>query len=473
MTDMRALDIRSPRDGHPVGHLPTASEHDIAGAVLTAREVQPKWAATPAAERGAALRQAAGVLRAHADEVATVLEQETGRPVASAREGVLAGVSTLEQYAELGPVHRGRSLLGSWDAADFMVPEPRGVVVALTPWNDPVAVACGLIGAALVTGNAVVHKPSERCPHTGLLMGQLVAESFPDGVLQTLIGNGQVGARLAADQHVDVVAHVGGTATGRSILAATAKTGAKALLENGGNDALVIDADVDPKWAAAQAALGAFTNAGQLCTSVERIFVHEAVADEFLQALEAEARNWVAQPLVDVEHRKLVHAHVAEAVADGAEVLIGGEVPDGPGAFYPATVLTRCTPDMRVMRQETFGPVAPVCVVESFEEGLAEAVVDEHGLAATVLTGSMAHAQQAWRALPVGTVKVNAVFGGAPGGAAQPRRMSGTGFGYGPELLDEMTTVKVVHLGQAQPRRQAEADWRRTASASRAVSSST
>ncbi|XVV06400.1 aldehyde dehydrogenase family protein [Actinosynnema sp. CA-248983] len=453
MTDMRDLDIRSPRDGRSVGHLPTATDEEIAGAVLTAREVQPKWAATPAAERGAALRQAAGVLRTHADELAKVLEQETGRPVASAREGVLAGVSTFEQYAELGPVHRGRSLLGSWDATDFMVPEPRGVVVALTPWNDPVAVACGLLGAALVTGNAVVHKPSERCPHTGLLMGRLVAEAFPDGVLHTLIGNGQVGARLAADRHVDLVAHVGGTATGRSILAATASTGAKALLENGGNDALVVDADVDPAWAAAQAALGAFTNAGQLCTSVERVFVHQAIAEEFLHALEAEARKWVPQPLVDVEHRKLVHAHVVEAVADGAEVLIGGEVPDGPGAFYPATVLTRCTPDMRVMRQETFGPVAPVRVVPSFEEGLAEAVVDEHGLAATVLTGSMAHAQRAWRTLPVGTVKVNAVFGGAPGGAAQPRRMSGTGFGYGPELLDEMTSMKVVHLGQFQPRR--------------------
>nr|BFE53653.1 aldehyde dehydrogenase family protein [Saccharothrix mutabilis subsp. capreolus] len=450
---MRDLDIRSPRDGRSIGHLPTATEDEVAGAVLTARQAQPGWAATPAAERGAALRQGAGILRTHADELAKVLEQETGRPVESAREGVLAGVSTLEQYAELGPVHRGRSLLGSWDATDFMVPEPRGVVVALTPWNDPVAVACGLLGAALVTGNAVVHKPSERCPHTGLLMGTLIAEAFPDGVLQTLTGDGAVGARLAADHHVDVVAHVGGTATGRSILAATARTGAKALLENGGNDALVVDADVDPGWAAAQAALGAFTNAGQLCTSVERIFVHQAIAEEFLRALVAEARSWVAQPLVDVEHRELVHAHVAEAVADGAEVLIGGEVPDGPGAYYPATVLTRCTPNMRVMRQETFGPVAPVRVVGSFEEGLAEAVVDEHGLAATVLTGSMAHAQQAWRTLPVGTVKVNAVFGGAPGGAAQPRRMSGTGFGYGPELLDEMTSMKVVHLGQFQPRR--------------------
>ncbi|ONI80518.1 aldehyde dehydrogenase [Saccharothrix sp. ALI-22-I] len=459
MTDMRvdALDVHSPVDGQLIGWLPTATDEDVAGSVLTAREAQPGWAATPAAERGAALKAAAAAIRAQAVDLANVVHAETGRPFPSARDGVLAGVSTLEQYAELGPVHRGRSLLGAHDAADFMVPEPRGVVVALTPWNDPVAVSCGLLGAALVTGNAVVHKPSERCPHTGVLLAQLMVDHFPPGVLQSLTGDSTVGATLAASPHVDLVAHVGGTATGRSIAAACAVTGAKALLENGGNDPLVIDADVDPVWAAGQAALGAFTNAGQLCTSVERIFVHQAVAEEFLAALCDEARRWNTdpQPLVDVRLREHVHAHVAEAVADGAEPLVGGEVPEREGAYYPATVLNHCTPDMRVMREETFGPVAPVRVVPSFEEGLAEACVDELGLAATVLTASMAHAQQAWRALPVGTVKVNAVFGGAPGGAAQPRRMSGTGFGYGPELLDEMTAMKVVHLGQIQPSSQA------------------
>jgi succinate-semialdehyde dehydrogenase / glutarate-semialdehyde dehydrogenase len=141
-----------------------------------------------------------------------------------------------------------------------------------------------------------------------------------------------------------------------------------------------------------------------------------------------------------------VHGQVAEALAAGARALTGGEVPDGPGAFYWPTVLIGCTPDMRVMREETFGPVAPVRVVPDFDVALAEAVDDDYGLAATVLTADMAHAQTAWRALPVGTVKVNDVFGGAPGGAAQPRRGSGSGFGYGPELLDEMTTTKVVHL---------------------------
>jgi acyl-CoA reductase-like NAD-dependent aldehyde dehydrogenase len=154
--------------------------------------------------------------------------------------------------------------------------------------------------------------------------------------------------------------------------------------------------------------------------------------------------------LVDRRHRDHVHAHVREAVAHGAELMTGGVVPDGAGAHYPATVLARCDPKMRIMREETFGPVAPVRVVDTFEQGIAEAASDDYGLAATVLTPSMANAQRAWRELPVGTVKINAVFGGAPGGAAHPRRASGAGFGYGPELLDEMTQTKVVHLRPAE-----------------------
>ncbi|MEU4804963.1 aldehyde dehydrogenase family protein [Actinosynnema sp. NPDC023587] len=412
--------------------------------VRTARDAQAAWGATPAAERGAALKAAATAVEDRADELAAVLEEETGRPASSGRDGVLAGAGTLAQYAELGPVHRGRALHGSPDAADFAIPEPRGVVVALTPWNDPVAIACGLLGAALVTGNTAVHKPSERSPRTGRLLGEVLAPHFPPGVLQTVDGGGDVGAALVADPGVDVVAHVGSTAAGRAIAGSSR---AKLLLENGGNDPLLVDADVDPRWAAAQAALGAFTNAGQLCTSVERIYVHEAVAEPFLDALCGLAREWTAdpQPLVDERHTAAVHAHVAEAVAAGAVLLEGGPP---VGRLHPATVLTACTPEMRVWVEETFGPVAPVRVVSSFDQALTEAADDDYGLAATVLTGSMAHAQRAWRALPVGTVKVNAVFGGAPGGAAQPRRASGTGYGYGPELLDEMTTTKVVHLGR-------------------------
>jgi betaine-aldehyde dehydrogenase len=445
------LEIRNPADDTLVGTVSMAAPDAIDTALASANQASRGWAATPAAERGAAVKAAARSLRERADELAVLIESETGKPRIEAKEGVMAGVGTLEQYAELGPVHRGRSLLGDPGATDLMVPEPRGVVVALTPWNDPVAVACGLLGAALAAGNTVVHKPSERCPHTGAWLGGALAQVFPDGVLQTVQGDGGVGAMIAARADVDLIAHVGGTEAGRSIAVSAARTGAKVLLENGGNDPLVVDAGVDPLWAAAQAAIGAFANSGQICVAVERIYVHQELSEAFLSALVAEAGGRRLAPLVDRRHRERVHAQVEEAIAEGADPALGGVLPDGPGAFYPATVLTGCGPGMRVFREETFGPVAPIRVVADFDQALQEAAADDYGLAATVLTASMARAQRAWRELPVGTVKINDVFGGAPGGAAHPRRASGSGYGYGPELLDEMTQTKVVHLGTPGP----------------------
>jgi succinate-semialdehyde dehydrogenase/glutarate-semialdehyde dehydrogenase len=427
--------------------VPIADDATCREAVTRARGAAAAWARTPAAERAAAVSAAAESVRAAAAELAELNQRETGKLKQDAVGGVEAGAGTLVQYAELGPLHRGRSLQGNWAATDLMIPEPRGVVAVLTPWNDPVAVAAGLLGAALVTGNTVVHKPSERCPRTGRRFAELVAGHLPAGVLQIVDGDAIVGARLAAAQEVDVVAHVGSSATGREIARACAERGAKALLENGGNDALIVDAGVEPRWAAGQAALGAFANAGQICVSVERIYVVESAAAAFVESLVAEAGAWAGRigPLVDERQRDQVHRHVTDAVTKGARVRIGGEPQPGPGSFYPPTVLTDCNPQMLVFREETFGPIAPVRVVRDFPAALAEAADDRYGLAATVLTADMVHAQAAWRTLPVGTVKINSVFGGAPGGASEPRRASGTGFGFGPELLDEMTAMKVVH----------------------------
>ncbi len=443
----KIINVLDPRTGDSVTGVPITEPSDCDAAVARAAGAANAWARTPPAERAAALAAAAADVRAAADELAELNERETGKLRDDARGGVDAGVATLLQYAQLGPLHRGRSLQGGWSATDLMVPQPRGVVAVLTPWNDPVAVAAGLLGAALVTGNTVVHKPSERCPQTGRRFAELLAAQLPDGVLEIVDGDGTVGARLAESERVDVVAHVGSSATGRAIAGACAERGAKALLENGGNDALIVDADVDAAWAAAQAALGAFANAGQICVSVERVYVVRSIADAFIDALVEEATSWADRigPLVDERHRAHVHSHVEDATRRGANVFAGGEPRPGPGSFYPPTVLTDCTPDMLVMCEETFGPIAPVRVVADFADGLAEAADDRYGLAATVLTGNMAHAQDAWRSLPVGTVKINNVFGGAPGGASEPRRASGSGFGFGPELLDEMTAMKVVH----------------------------
>ncbi|MGF9649369.1 aldehyde dehydrogenase family protein [Pseudarthrobacter oxydans] len=447
--DSNGITIRNPRTGDVLWTVPEAEPEAVSQAVEVARSAAADWASTAPAERGAALRAAAKALAAAARELAELNASETGRPVEESLAGIGAGVSTLEQYAELGPVHRGHSLRGNRLASDYTVAEPRGVAVLLTPWNDPVAVACGLIGAALATGNTVVHKPSERCPRLGEALGEVLAPAFPPGVFQTISGGAGVGALLAQSE-VDVIAHVGSSAAGARIARAGALTGAHVIRENGGNDPLLVDRDVDPLWAAEQAAIGAFSNSGQICVAVERIYVHEDMAAEFCAALETEAAvrngNGSVAPLVDRRMRDEVHAQVTDALSQGAHAVEGGTLPDGPGSFYPATVLLECTDRMQVMTEETFGPVAPVQVVKSFDDGLRLACSGRYGLAATVLSNNIAHIQRAVAALPVGTVKINEVFGGAPGGAAQPRGESGAGFGYGPELLDEFSRVKVVHI---------------------------
>ncbi|MFJ6077572.1 aldehyde dehydrogenase family protein [Pseudarthrobacter sp. NPDC092419] len=443
------ISIHDPRTGEFLWTVAEAGPEEVGRAVQTARDAAAGWAQTAPAERGAALRTAAKALDEAAQELAGLNASETGRPVDEALAGIGAAVSTLEQYAELGPLHRGHSLRGNPLASDYTVAEPRGVAVLLTPWNDPVAVAGGLIGAALATGNAVVHKPSERCPRLGEALGKVLAPAFPPGVFNTVSGGSGTGA-LLTQAEVDVIAHVGSSASGARIARAASLTGAHVIRENGGNDPLLVDAGVDPAWAAEQAAIGAFSNSGQICTAVERIYVHRDIAEQFCAALAAEAgrRNSEGSvaPLVDRRMRDEVHAQVAEALSRGARAVAGGALPEGPGSFYPATVLLDCTDGMQVMTEETFGPVAPVQVVETFDDGLRLACSGRYGLAATVLSGDLAHVHQAVVALPVGTVKVNEVFGGAPGGSAQPRGDSGAGFGYGPELLDEFCRVKVVHI---------------------------
>jgi succinate-semialdehyde dehydrogenase/glutarate-semialdehyde dehydrogenase len=452
--------VLDPATGQRIGAIPAGSADDAAHAARAARAAARDWARRDPAERGSLLKACARRLSEHADELAELQTRENGKPLADSRGGVEAGIGAIEQYAELGPLHRGRSLAGSWGASDMMVHEPRGVAALLVPWNDPLAIAASQIGACLVAGNTVVFKPSEKTPLSAVRLVELMAAELPDGALNLLLGDARAGRPLVEHPDVDLVIHTGSVATGHEIAKACAERSKKALLELGGKDALVVDEGVDASWAAEQAAIGAFANAGQICTSVERIYVHEVLAEAFVDALVERARalrvgpgmdaDSEMGPLVDEAQRELVHRHVRDAVERGAELRAGGSLPqDGAGFFYPPTVLVVPDDDGPLMREETFGPVAAVRVVRSFDEAIEAANDTEYGLAATVLTASEEHAERAWRELDAGTVKVNAVFGGAPGGAAEPRRRSGSGFGYGPELLDEVTATKVVHLEAA------------------------
>jgi succinate-semialdehyde dehydrogenase/glutarate-semialdehyde dehydrogenase len=455
MSDMAVrrdeLAVVDPSTGEEIGAIPAGSPAAADAAVAAARRALPGWRAVPAAERGAALKAAAQRVREHAGELAELQSREGGKPLEDSRAGVAAGVGAIEQYAELGPLHRGRALQGAPLATDVMRHEPYGVAAVLVPWNDPVAIAGQNLAATLVAGNTVVFKPSEKTPLSSQLLAEHIAAELPEGALVVLHGDARAGRPLVAHPDVALVLHTGSVETGLEIARACADTLKKSVLELGGNDPLIVDAGVDPAWAADQAASGAFANAGQVCTSVERIYVHRDVAEAFAGELVRVAGETEVGPMIDAAQRALVAAHVAEAVERGARALIGGEVPDGPGFFYPPTVLLGAEDDMRVMREETFGPVAAVCVVDSFEEALARANRTPYGLAATVLTPSQEHAARAAAELDAGTVKVNAVWGGAPGGAAHPRGLSGNALGYGPELLDEVTQVKAIHLEPCPP----------------------
>ncbi len=452
-TSEERIEILNPATGDRIGFIPAGTPVDASEAVKAAREAKTGWSRLPAAERAEFVKVAARRMREYARELAGLVTLENGKPLDDALGGVEAGIGTLEQYAELGPLHRGKSLQGNYMATDAMVHEPYGVAAVVVPWNDPIAIACGYLGAALVTGNTVVYKPSEKTPLSAVQLVEMF--ELPDGVLNLLLGDARAGRPLVAHKDVDLVLFTGSVETGREILEVAGRQLKKAVVELGGKDPMIVDAGVDPAWAAAEAATGSFANTGQICTSIERIYIHESVADEFLRELVARAKalrvgdgtepETEMGPLIDEGQREIVHRHVTQALEAGAKLLCGGEVPEGPGFFYPPTVLSGVHLGMVVVEEETFGPVAAVEVVASFDEALKKANDTAYGLAAVVLTPDPEHAQRAWRELSVGTVKINAVFGGAPGGAAEPRKASGLGFGYGPELLDEVTVTKVVH----------------------------
>lgn len=448
-----------PRTGAPGLVLVPATDDEVDGAVTAAHEARVAWRRTAPAERAAAVATAADAVEAAADRLGELLTASTGRLLGQSRESAVVAASILREAATTGLGATGRTLAGSSSALDVVRREPHGVVAVITPWNDPFPAAAGLLAAALVTGNTVVHKPSERSALPGWEMARTIAAAFPPGVLQVVNGDGATGAAIVADPRVALVAQVGSTATGRRIGAVVGARGGRVLLENGGKDPAVVDAGVDPRWAAEQIALGAFVNSGQLCTAVERVYVHDDIADALVEELVRVAGEWTVGdpsddstrlgPMVDAEQLAVVDRHVREAVDAGARVLAGGEPLDGPGTFYPPTVVDGCTDEMALVREETFGPVVAVVRVPSFDEALRRADAGAYGLAASVFTPDMAHALRAAEELEVGTVKVNAVFGGAPGGSADPRRGSGMGAGYGPDLLAAMTVLKAVHIEPA------------------------
>ncbi len=447
-------------NGQVVQLMPSARD-GVDAALRAAQAAFPDWRRTSPAERADLLRAAASAIRSDADRLGLLLTETTGRLLHEATASARVAADLLEEAAAAVLSGGGRALAGPTTAVDMVRLEPRGVVAVITPWNDPYPAAAGLLGAALATGNVVVHKPSERSSTPSVELARHLQQHLPEGVLTVVEGGPEAGAALVRDPRLDVVTHIGSTTAGRAIADAAGRNGIRVIRENGGNDPLIVDAGVDPAWAAGQIAEGAFTNGGQLCTSVERVYVHEAVHDdvvaelvrlaEALRAGDPRDEDTTLTRLVDERQLAVVQSHVDDALLRGARCLTGGRLLVPDTLWYAPTVLTDCNHDMLVMQEETFGPVAPVMRCSSFDEALALADDSTYGLAATVLTPDLAHANRAVAELDVGTVKVNAVFGGAPAGSADPRRESGSGCGFGPELFRELTAAKAVHLSGLNP----------------------
>jgi len=403
--------VLDPATAEPIGHIPAGGVPEAHHAVLAARAAQVPWARLAPEARGSLLKAAARRVREQARELAALQTLEAGTPLADSLGGIEAAIGALESYAEIGPLERGRPPRG-----DLILRDPRGVVAILMPWCDPLAASCGALGAALVSGNAVVLKPSEKAP----LAAERLTELLDLGpILQLLHGDERAARPVSTHPGIDLVMRPGEEAAGSHLA--------------------IVDAGVDPAWAAEQVAISAFAGAGQSCGSVERVHVHSSVAERFLFALSARARTLrigagmdpatELGPLIDADHLMWVHRQVQDAVYAGAELHTGGEPLTRQGFFYPPTVLSGAPDDALVHCGETRGPVATIRVAESFDETLQ---ADRLGLV-SVLTPSQSHAQRAWRELPARTVSINSVFR-AGRAAAEP------------ELLDAVSRTKVVHL---------------------------
>lgn len=460
--DGEMLSVINPATEETFARFRAASAHDVDRAVSAAVEAHPQWAALSVAERVARINAWSDAVAEHAAELAELECREMGKPVTTGRsfiDGAVAGLRAAAAQALSYPFTE--TVTGPDGARTDIVRHPLGATAVITPWNFPVPMVLGALGPLLASGNTVVVKPSELAPVSVARVFELAdSAGMPPGVLNLVLGDGRAGAALAEHDDVQLVHFTGSVGAGRDVGAATGARLHRSVLELGGKDPVLVDAGVDPVATAQAVAFGAFVNTGQICTSMERIYVHEQIAEQFVVALIAAAQTFtlgdgmdpatVLGPLVNERQRDIVRQHVDDAVRKGATLRTGGVAPERSGYFFPATVLTDVDDTMLVMTEETFGPVAPVAVVQTFAEGLARAAESRFGLAATVYTDDPEHIAAATR-LPAGVVWVNQWQGGGPERLYEPARDSGMGATGARASYDAATRPAAVHIAPAAP----------------------
>jgi aldehyde dehydrogenase (NAD+) len=450
-----------------LGPFAAATPTDVDDAVAAAERTAQEWARVPAPVRGDAVAAVGAVLRVRADELAAALTREEGKTLAEAKGEIEYAASVFAFIGGAGRWVQGATTDSAQPGAFVLTRgRPLGVVAALTPWNFPISLPAIKIASALVAGNAVVWKPASFTPLSAIgLMRAVLDAGVPAGVLSMLLGDGAVGRALVADPRVAAVSFTGSTAVGRAIGVAVAHRGARAQLEMGGKNAVIVLEDADLEKAAADTALAAFQSAGQKCTAASRVIVPDAVHDAFLDALVAATRRLVVGdptdprtdvgPVVHPDALEVQRAAIAAAVDGGARLVTGGDRLTGDlagGNYLAPTVLAGIDPGMPVARKEIFGPVLSVLRVRDAEEAVTAANATTYGLAASVYTRDLGAAFAFADRVHVGKFKVNSSptggdlhvpFGGWKDSGAGPKELGPTALSF----FVEEQTVYVNHGG--------------------------
>jgi len=454
-----------PSTGEPFAEVGRSGPREIEAAVAAARKAFQHWSRTSLKERERHLARLLEVVRGAQEDVARLIATEQGTPAGEARAVEVIPVADTLRY-----LSRNASRLLSPRAVEYeqilfahkearVQLEPLGVVAVITPWNFPFGIPFVEIAACLAAGNTVVLKPASATALTGLAVGELCRRAgLPPGAVNVVTAGGSDVDLLVAHPGIAKVLFTGSVETGRRVMERAAASLTGVVLELGGKDAAVVAADADLDRAAAGIVWGAFMNAGQTCASIERVYVVKEIADELIARIVAGTRRIrmgdpLAEttdmgPLTTSEQRDLVEAHVADALAKGAEVLTGGERPSAKGFWFPPTVLSGVDHSMRVMREETFGPLLPIQVVPSLDEAMRLANDSEFGLTASGWTRSRATARRLANELEAGTVTINDhLFSfGEPTASWGGVKRSGIGRTHSIFGLHELVNVKHVSL---------------------------
>lgn len=457
---VRVIEKFSPVTGEKLGEYPITSAAQVEVAVKRARAAFVSWSRTSLEERFAYLDQIKALITKDGEAFAKRISEDTGKPLVDSMMTELFSIPLfLDYYKKTAPKvlgrKRQRTPIVFPGKSSYVEHFPMGVIAIISPWNFPFQLSMVPVLSALIAGNTVILKPSEVTPITGELIDELMRRvGLPEGVFQVLQGDGSTGAALT-QADVDKIFFTGSVATGKKVMAAAAQKPIPVELELGGKDAMIVCEDANLERAAKGALWGGFINCGQMCISVERLFVHEQVYDKFVGLLECELdRLKVGGPDEDADmgpmtfppQLKTVEAHLSDAVEKGAKILRGGKRIDRPGQFFEPTLLAEVTPQMKVYAEETFGPVLPIIKVKSDEEAILLANEHQYGLTGSVWTQDKSRGLQIASRLECGQVMINDVVVSVGNPVLPFGGVKASGFGryHGPEGLLAFTHQKAI-----------------------------